>query len=63
VAKVVFDHTSYVETTRRRDPEDSWDRGNTYTEHHLSGTFQVAREDEYYHLEIPFTPVEGEYYY
>ena len=54
----------YSRDTSEADPEDSWDRPNTSTDHNIVG-FNAASEDQekYYDLVVPFDPNHGENYY
>ena len=54
----------YCQETSEADPDDSWDRANTSTDHNIVG-FRAALESDskYYDLAVPFEPdFETTYY-
>lgn len=54
----------YSRDTSEADPDDSWDRANTSTDHNITG-FKAAPESEnkYYDVVVPFAPLFDEPYY
>lgn len=55
---------SFRTETSAADPNDSWDRGNTQTDHNIEGFYAAdEKEGKYYDLVLPYEPEFNKEYY
>jgi hypothetical protein len=55
-------NNSCTHVTRKSDPDDSWDRGNTDTYNDIQG-IEIVEKDDWYDLETEFDLIKGREYY
>jgi hypothetical protein len=60
--EIVIINDSYGGTSRQHDPDDRWDRDDTYVEHSIKG-FRIAKKSDYRDLVASFKPKKDKPYY